>query len=360
MTGATQPRAKNQSAVMIYACTDRGLATAVKVRDVLINDGVQSVEIFASQKRAEAAAPEFDVQAHAEGVNGFARDGFDLAKHKLAQLDVQLIFVASTGIAVRAIAPIVSSKTNDPGVSVLDEAGEVLISLLSGHLGGSVSFCERLASLIEARPIVTTATDKRGVTAVDTWAREQGMTIENPREIVSVSSAKLHQEPVAVVVSELEMPAPYPHTLFVRPQNIVIGVGCKRAADPISLRNHVLDTLAQEAISPESVCAIASIDIKTDEPACIELAQYFHVKFMSFTAQELEAVQGSFSSSDVVKSRVGVDNVCERACMAAVGGKSGGCLVVPKRILSGCCTVAVARMYPGRMQAKHWKMRELT
>ncbi|MDZ7664230.1 MAG: hypothetical protein U5K27_02690 [Desulfotignum sp.] len=45
------------------------------------------------------------------------------------------VFIFSTGIAVRILAPLLVSKLTDPAVVVLDDKGLHAISLLSGHIG---------------------------------------------------------------------------------------------------------------------------------------------------------------------------------------------------------------------------------
>jgi cobalt-precorrin 5A hydrolase len=47
-----------------------------------------------------------------------------------------IVFVSSTGIAVRAINGFIKKKDVDPAVIVVDVCSKFTISLLSGHLGG--------------------------------------------------------------------------------------------------------------------------------------------------------------------------------------------------------------------------------
>ena len=68
-----------------------------------------------------------------------------------------------------------------------------------------------------------------------------------------------------------------PDRLVYHPQRFCIGVGCARNADPEELWQLVQTSLAEANISPGSVAAVGSIDLKADEPAIIALAKRFGV-----------------------------------------------------------------------------------
>lgn len=83
-----------------------------------------------------------------------------------------LVFVGACGIAVRAIAPWITDKLHDSPVLVMDEQGQYVIPLLSGHVGGANELAVRLAGELGAVPVITTATDLHGSFAVDLFAKE--------------------------------------------------------------------------------------------------------------------------------------------------------------------------------------------
>ena len=107
-----------------------------------------------------------------------------------------LVFVGAAGIAVRSIAPFLKSKAEDPAVVAVDECGKFAISLVSGHLGGANELAERIAEAIGAIPVITTATDRHGIFAVDDWARRNGCVVAEKERIVQISSALLAGETV--------------------------------------------------------------------------------------------------------------------------------------------------------------------
>lgn len=268
-----------------------------------------------------------------------------------------LVFVGAAGIAVRAIAPCLGHKSTDPAVVVVDECGQFVIPILSGHLGGANDLAREIATLIGAVPVITTATDVNGVFAVDQWARRQGLMVCNPEQILSVSSRLLAGETVgffsdwpidgelphelypvsreeAQVVLDLHRPEG--NALWLCPKGVRVGMGCRRGTPAAALRTLLEDVLTQEGISEKAVCALCTIDLKKDEPGLQELARERNVPLLTYSAQELAQVPGNFTPSPFVEQITGVDNVCERAALA-----SGGTLLRKKTAKDGV-TVALA------------------
>ena len=240
------------------------------------------------------------------------------AKAHFGEADA-LLFIGACGIAVRAIAPLVKDKTTDPAVLVMDEAGRHVISLLSGHLGGANALCLEIAEKTGAEPVVTTATDLRGLKAVDVWAAENGCAVENPKAIRDVSSAQLAGARVGVAVTARTLEPPFPVTLWLRPRTLVLGTGCRRGLDPRRYEEGVMRFLRACGVSPLSLRALATIDRKADEPALKVFCERYRLPLLAYGAQALRAVPGVFAHSDFVEKTVGVDNVCERAAVLAGG-----------------------------------------
>lgn len=280
--------------------------------------------------------------------------------------DDALLFVGATGIAVRAIARHVQAKTSDPAVLVMDEGGRWVVSLLSGHIGGANRLAELVAAAAGATPVITTATDNRGLWAVDTWATRLGLVIKNPHAIKNVSSALLagrtvraysagawpgevpgHVELVAdprdadVVLSPWTYDGLGDGVLRLVPRTLSVGVGCRRDT-PAEVLEEAWAEVARGAgpdgagVDEQAVCAVGSIDLKADEAGLLEFCANHGWTLETYPAERLREVTGAVSHSSFVASVTGVDNVCERA--ALVGG---GRIVVPKRPRNGT-TFAIA------------------
>ncbi len=112
----------------------------------------------------------------------------------------QLIFFVSLGAVVRLIAPHLKSKDEDPGVLVVDDAARFVIPALSGHIGGANAWAERIAALLGATPVVTTASDVGRTIPVDILGRGLGWRLEAPKvNVTRVSAHVVNGEPVAFV-----------------------------------------------------------------------------------------------------------------------------------------------------------------
>ncbi len=232
-----------------------------------------------------------------------------------------LLFIGATGIAVRAVAPHLSSKLSDPAVLVMDELGRHVIPLLSGHIGGANALALAIAEKTGAEAVLTTATDLNGLPAIDSWAVKNDCAIENPEAIKAVSGALLSGRPVGLMITERELAPPFPVTLKLRPRTLVLGAGCKRGVDCGWFERCALEFLKDAGVSLLSVRALATLDRKADEPALLDFCRKYRLPLRTFTAEQLKAAPGIFARSEYVETAVGVDNVCERAAALASGGR---------------------------------------
>lgn len=288
------------------------------------------------------------------------RSGQPLTLHQWTQThfpqEKALIYVGAVGIAVRAIAPYLQGKTQDPAVVAVDECARFAVPLVSGHLGGANDLARRVACICGAEPVITTATDANGVFAVDAWARIQHCAVLHVPCIRRVSGALLAGRTIRI---KTEFPiegmppegvaletgdaydvyvgfAPQPSdVLWLIPQFAVLGIGCRKGtACP------ALETAFQRLPLPEqAICGVASIDLKASEPGLLEFCQQHEWPLQTYSATALNGVQGNFTASSFVSSVTGVDNVCERAAVLA----SGGSLIIRKMAGNGVTMAAAVK-----------------
>lgn len=292
-----------------------------------------------------------------------------------------LVFVGACGIAVRAIAPFVRDKLEDSPVLVLDERGDYVIPILSGHVGGANEIAVRLAEGLGAVAVITTATDLGGRFAADVFAKENHLTILNRDGIAKVSAKVLRGEKITVAVQgyereihtmdkrnnqdtqEYQTPeelvfVPYPPeretdivistdanfeeraVLKLKPKEYVLGIGCKKGKREEEIDSFVRRRISEIGVELTDIAFIASIERKKEERGICEWACRNRIPYLTFKEGQLQAVEGVFHGSAFVEQTVGVDNVCERAALLACG--KDGQLVLCKQAENGM-TLAVAR-----------------
>ena len=285
----------------------------------------------------------------AEEVSGTFGDLEELAKRQFTEGNA-LIFVGAAGIAVRAIAGAVKDKLTDSPVIVIDDYGQFVIPILSGHAQGANKIAVSLAKLIGAIPVITTSTDVNGQFSPDVFAVENHLTIRNRDGIKQVSAKALEGKSVTISIKDYppkdrtdiiiadETDSEY--SLLLSPKNYVVGIGMKKGKDAAEAEEFIMKVLGDNALSISDVYALATIDIKEDEPAIKAFSNKYRIPVISFEASVLERAQGDFTPSEFVKETTGVDNVCERSAILAAGR---GATLICKKTKGDGITAAVAR-----------------
>lgn len=287
------------------------------------------------------------------------------------------VVLAAAGIVVRALAPLLQGKAQDPAVVVVDQAGRFAVSLLSGHLGGANALARRVAELLGGQAVITTATDSAGLPSLEMLAGELGLRVENLAALAKVSMSLLDGGQPAVHDPEgwlwpmlqrrwpgrfelltqgqedalAEKPLiwvgwrllePPPAWLVLRPPALSLGLGCNRGTSADEMESFIRQVLAEHGLSAASLCCLASVRAKSDEPGLLELAGRLGLPLEFFSAEELAAVEVPNPSATVAR-HMGVASVCEAAAMLAAMSRR---LLVSKQ-KSPNVTLAVALKSPG-------------
>ena len=205
----------------------------------------------------------------------------------------RLILICATGIAVRTLAPVLQDKLTDPAVLVLDELGQFVIPLLSGHEGGANDWAAEVVGILGAQLVMTTA-------------------------------------------------KPYLKPAYS------VGMGCERGCPSDHLAELLSNCLTKASLEMRQIQDINSIDIKADEVGLIMLAQDLDKPFNTYDAVALNTVDEQLSTrSDYVFSVVGVNGVAESAALYAaqqITGQAAELVLVKQKTARATC--AIARSYP--------------
>ncbi len=334
----------NYESVSLFCLTPGGVALGKTVRRLL------PMQCYCAEKYLTAGFEPF--------IGSFAQS-LAAAFHR----DSAIIVIGATGIVVRTIAPLLVNKMSDPAVIVLDEKGNNIISLLSGHIGGANELTRYLGNKLGANAVITTATDVNNTCAIDMLAkqmcaamndfpqavktlnqmlvsgqsigiyldpqlREQlnfdllSFDIRGLEVLQEVSDADASLDAVIDVSMSLERPDwPVPSYQLV-PKRLVAGIGCKRNTDSGKLSAMFADNLRKMQVNPLSLLAIGSLDIKRNEPALMALSHEYQVPFKVFSARVIETSAPVYEESEFVKKTVGVGAVSQPvAWLLSNGGK---------------------------------------
>ena len=128
--------------------------------------------------------------------------------------------------------------------------------------------------------------------------------------------------------------APFESTQSVLP--LVLGIGCKRGVALAQIEAAVNTALGGWPLA--RVSAVATLDVKADEPALRAFCATHALPLYTYTREQLAAMPTLAPPSAAAQARFGVDGVCEPCARLAAGG---GPLMRGKLALDGV-TVAIA------------------
>jgi cobalt-precorrin 5A hydrolase len=194
-----------------------------------------------------------------------------------------IVGLMASGIMVRAIAPHVASKYEDPAVVVVDDAGRYAVSLLSGHEGGANLLAEQIAAETRGQAVVTTGSEAR--------------------------------------------------------RRLVVGIGARRGVTAAQVLAAVDEALAAAGRGRDDVRGLATIDLKRDEAGILAAAERLGVPVQIIARERIAVLQDALREPGFVEEITGVAAVCEPAAMLA-GAQTR--LLAPRTARDGV-TVALAQ-----------------
>ena len=270
-----------------------------------------------------------------------------------------LVLLMPVGAAIRLLAPLLVHKHHDAGVVCVDDSGTFAVSLLSGHVGGADRLTRRVAEIIGATPVITSASHTGRTIAVDLLGRDLGWTLEaDSTTVTRASAAVVNGDPVGVYYcagvvqltrdwqpTDLPLPAnihifasletlavsqctaalvisdqlwtsvesrvgyaeslPGKATVVYRPKSLVVGMGCRRGVPMDELEALLDETLEQNNLARASVRCIATAEIKRDEGGLLLLAEKLGVSLECYGVEELNSMFENGATPALVSTQAG-------------------------------------------------------
>ena len=262
-----------------------------------------------------------------------------------------ICFVSALGICVRSIAPYLVDKQTDPAVICVDDMGIHVQAVLSGHCGGGNDFALKVARILGAKAVVSTASDVQSIWPLDTLGEKFGWKTKASVPMNKIMAAFVNNRPTALLLDvrsegtdslEKEKPSfvevfyqrekinetqfdlvisvsykifdfSKPHLAFI-PQVLCVGSGCSRSLDPLLFEDTLRKQFFDKGLAFEAIKSIGSISIKANQSAYKALSVSNSIPFETFTASQIDTVTVP-NPSKVVESKLGVVSVSESCAL---------------------------------------------
>jgi cobalt-precorrin 5A hydrolase len=241
-----------------------------------------------------------------------------------------IICIMATGIVVRAMAPLLEDKKTDPAVVVLDEKGKYAVSVVGGHIGGANALAQEIAGYLGAYAVITTGSDVQGKVALDLWAVERNLFIEDYEKLKKLSAHIVNGGKIKVYsdgpCDSEQMPDEFlavesadasdiiishrlldSTALFLRPGNLFAGIGCNRGTPREEIEEMTRSVFEKERLSFHSIRSIGTIDLKKDEQGLIDFAGANNINIEFFSKDDLNnaALKHKIEKSEAVAAATG-------------------------------------------------------
>ena len=270
-----------------------------------------------------------------------------------------IIGVCASGILIRAVAPYLADKHQEPPLLAVSDDGQSIVPLLGGHHGGN-ALARKIATYLSGHAAITTAGDVQYGVALD--EPPKGWTLANRDDAKPFMAALLNGGKIRIIGE-----APFPagnlpladdgdlvleitvktrtganDHLVYHPKRLVMGLGAIRNADPARMIELAEQCLADAHLSAGALACVCSHVVKADEAAIHAVAAHFGVPARFLEAGTLEAETPRLKNpSEIVFAEVGCHGVAEAAALAAAGAQ-GELLVEKRKSVEGTCAIAAA------------------
>lgn len=355
---------------------DRILENGISKKDIVIAKKNIRIAIIAVTEKGKNTAEK--IASELENVDVFfQKRGIKELTGELFNKYECIIFVSACGIAVRCISPFLKSKFEDPAVLVVDDNGNNVISLLSGHIGGANEITLKIADVLNANPVITTSTDTNKKGALDVIVSKIGGYVENLRESaklvnsylvddkrvgiyfdsdyesekdsLNLSGFELIDEKTEIdAIAKLDALVSVTDKLrcwvdeiiynikkdneekedliYIKlvPRRIALGMGCRKNTETEKMIEEFSIFSALNNIHPAAIVKTGSLIIKKDEKCMIDLSKALCAEFNLFYVDEICTCDYMFDKSEFVKKNTGVYSVAQPSAYLLSGNVISG------------------------------------
>jgi len=289
------------------------------------------------------------------------------------------LFVGSISATIRLISPLLISKEKDPGVIVIDKKFSKIIPLIGIHQTICYEIALKLSNLFDGNLVITNNSIFEKSLDLDAFGRNWGWnrsgSIKDWSDLVikqsnnqqifvkQYSGNKVWKESESgkniKYLSSKDKVEKEENTFFITTKNyhrlawhpriLWVGIGCERNTSLKFIEDCIDKLFLKYEISFFSIAGLATIDIKKDEKALIDITKTKNWPIKFFKNEDLLKVKVP-NPSKVVFKEIGTFSVAEAASLLACGNE-GGQIVIEKNIFKhkapsgknlGAVTLAVA------------------